>query len=433
MLLNQVLRMGVGFFLGTWMARKLGPSDFGILSTGLAWAAIAYPFMELGMRQVVIKEMSRRPQLRAVISGTVFRLWLALGCGVAMLMTVWNFFAGTPLPWPVFCAAMLPLTLSAFTVHHSWAEATQRADVVAQNGMWGAGSAALLRLAFLLWLPNLTALAWAIAAESLILFALAAWTGHRLQGAWWPRGWNSRVAGYFLSRGAVLLLGHFGLVLLLRVDAVMVERMSGRSEAGIYAAATRLSELFYFTCPMVVTLLLPKLAAVQRTNEARFRELVTRGCQIMAMLGIGSAIVMLCGGKLGVQILYGSDYERAVGVLMLHSCAALPYFLAEWRYAVLVAMDRAGLNAAVSWLAAVINVVLNLLWIPQHGAIGAASATLVAYIVGGPLATWLLPEMRWLARAQRDALFSPFIWMTRPIKSWQRARELFPRAPHSEA
>ena len=67
------------------------------------------------------------------------------------------------------------------------------------------------------------------------------------------------------------------------------------------------------------------------------------------------------------------------------------------------------MGAYAAYAGMAINVVLNLWWIPQHGAQGAAWATAVAYYVVWFAGTFAMPNLRWLAMAQVRALAAPLM------------------------
>ena len=410
----QMVRLLVGFFLGTWVARVLGPDNFGVLATATAAGGIAYCFVELGMRQFVLREIGRRRHSGAILAGTVFKLWLALGFVGTSLLAVWNVWSQA-LPWGVFIATAVPMLLTAFSIHNNWEEAENRAYVAARNNMGGYLGAAALRVVCVLWLPTMVAIAWTFTLETVIALALGMWVSHMRRRGLWLKGWNPRVARSMLSRGAVLVVGQAGMLLLLRADTVMVEHMQGSHEAGIYGAAVRLSELVYFFCPMLSTMLLPRLAQLLKSkDEPHFREMASRGSALMAMAGLASALGLMLLGPTTIRLLFGSPYEASVAVLMIHSLAAVPYFQMEWRYTVMVASDRARVTAWLSWAAVLLNIGLNLLWIPQHGALGAAWATLISYGACGMAGTWLVADLRWFAKSQLVALLAPFDVILRP-------------------
>ena len=147
----------------------------------------------------------------------------------------------------------------------------------------------------------------------------------------------------------------------------------------------------------------------------------------MVALSLLSTIALVVAGPLVIRLLLGPKYESSIPVLLVHCLSALPYFLSEWRNAVLVAHERATTSAWMSWLALFVNVGLNLLWIPKHGALGAAWATLISYVVCGLVTTWFVPDLRWFARLQLQALVSPFKWLTRPRHAWIELQAIIAR------
>ncbi len=419
----QMVRLLVGFFLGTWVARELGPENFGVLATAAAAGSIAYCFVELGMRQLVLREIGRRRHSGAVVAGTVFKLWLVAGLVASALLACWNVWSQA-LPWGVFVATAVPMLLTAISIHNNWEEAEDRAFVAARNNMAGYLSAAAMRVVCVIWLPTMVAIAWTFALETIIAGALGMWISHMRGRGYWLRGWDQRIAKAVLSRGALLVIGQAGTLLLLRADTVMIEHMRGRHEAGIYGAAVRLSELVYLLSPMIVTILLPRLSLLLKTKDVpHFREMAGRGSDLMAVVGGASALGLMLTGPFAIRFLFGTPYEASVPVLLVHCLGAVPYFQMEWRYAVMVAADRPQITAWLSWMAVILNISLNLLWIPHYGALGAAWATLISYSVCGMAATWLIADLRWFAIRQLRAILAPFDMIYRPRKHlalWQQ-------------
>ena len=148
---------------------------------------------------------------------------------------------------------------------------------------------------------------------------------------------------------------------------------------------------------------------------------------MMIALSLISMIGLSIGGPFVIRLLLGASYEASIPVLLVHCLSALPYFLNEWRHAVCVAYDRAQISALLSWIGLVINVVLNLIWIPQHGALGSAWATLLAYSACSLAAPWLIPDLRWFARLQWKALLSPLVWISRPRHAWAEFQSMLAR------
>jgi O-antigen/teichoic acid export membrane protein len=420
---QQLLRLLVGFFIGSWMARVLGPENFGVLGASHAVAAIIYAAVELGWRPMIVKELSARPRLRSLIAGTTFWLWLGSALLTVGLTAGWNALTASSIPWPVFAAAMTPLLCFPFTVQNLWEEAEQRAYVSARNQSAGYAGGALLRVACLLQWAQLSLVAWTIAAESIINAALGAWSGFRSGRGALLTHWSSRIARSFLARTGWLALFQIGNMMLLRVDAMLLKHYCGDYETGIYAAAVRMSEVGTAACASITAVLLPRLAQ-SLAEQPRFRAMAGAATDLFTLLGTLGTLGLLLAGPPVLSFLFGNKYAASLPVLSIHCFSVLTYFLWDWRNSVLICT---GSLSSVAWLAlsgAVLNVGLNLWLIPSHGAAGAAWATVLAYALAGTLMTWCLPQSRWLARLQLKSLLTPFYCLLSPLAQSQRLRGL---------
>ncbi len=74
--LEKILRMTVGLSVGVWVARYLGPNDFGLLSYAQSFVALFTIFATLGLDSIVIKELVKGDKEVNIIMGTAFKLKL---------------------------------------------------------------------------------------------------------------------------------------------------------------------------------------------------------------------------------------------------------------------------------------------------------------------------------------------------------------------
>ena len=74
MLGEQLLRMLAGVLVGIWVARYLGPEQFGIFSYVFAFVALFSSVAKLGLDSIVVRDLVGNPEGRNVYLGTAF--WL---------------------------------------------------------------------------------------------------------------------------------------------------------------------------------------------------------------------------------------------------------------------------------------------------------------------------------------------------------------------
>lgn len=164
-----------------------------------------------------------------------------------------------------------------------------------------------------------------------------------------------------------------------RIDGVMLERMLGENgarEAGIYASAFRLLDAFNMLGFMFATILLPMFSRMIHRNEPTqaFAELSTK---LMIFLSAGSGIAFIFYRQEIMQMLYvnaTTEYGTIFGLLMLSFInISIVYIFGS----LLTAKgDLRALNL-IAIGGGVINVLLNLVLIPNYFAAGAAIATVI--------------------------------------------------------
>ena len=231
---------------------------------------------------------------------------------------------------------------------------------------------------------------------------------------------NERVVrvGHLLRESVPLLLAGLVNNLHMRVDQFMLERLMSATELGRYAAATRITEMLSFAPMHIAAAVLPVLCARHLEDTDRYRRtllwfsrnVVGRptalpGCSSQA----GAATSALYGGAY-VERFRSFDFtpfRSCSSVSVLHDLNGCMEGKTDFMHAPLF-----GLMA---------NVGFNLLWIPDHGAKGAAMATAVSYFLAGLPISLLLPAFRPWSRIEASSL------MIRAM--WQRARRRSPEAP----
>jgi len=119
---NQVLVMVVAATVGVWVARYLGPSDYGTLSFGTSIVAISASFAVLGLEKVVVRQLLAGPGAEGEILGSALVLRVISGCvaGVgAIAAAVWLLAHDSQTRW-VVAIASLSLLPQAVQVAEYW-------------------------------------------------------------------------------------------------------------------------------------------------------------------------------------------------------------------------------------------------------------------------------------------------------------------------
>ncbi len=86
MFAEQILRMVAGVLVGIWVARYLGPEQFGVFSYVIAFASLFSSIAKLGLDGIVVRDLVKDPEQRNQYLGTAF--WLKLLGALLMLCVI---------------------------------------------------------------------------------------------------------------------------------------------------------------------------------------------------------------------------------------------------------------------------------------------------------------------------------------------------------
>jgi O-antigen/teichoic acid export membrane protein len=378
---DKILRMGVGLLVGVWMARYLGPEQFGLFSYAGSFVALFSTAATLGLDGIVVRNLVREPECKDKILGTTFILKL-FGGGIALTLTVAAIFVLRPADeltrWLVAVTAIGTI-FQAFDTIDLWfqAQVESRYTVYAKNAAFILVSAA--KVLFILFQAPLVAFAWAGTAEIAIGAAglvLAYRTSGGLISAWK----KSRELGLELLHDSwPLIFSSIFITIYMRIDQVMIGEMVGSGEVGVYSAAVRLAEVWYFIPMAVVSSTFPSIVAARHESGELFYSRLQKLYNLMALLAYLVAVpVTFLAGPI-VEFLFGAAYSKAGPMLALLIWAGLFANLGVARSSFLTAMNWARIHVVTVFAGCLINVALNIVLIPRYGGMGAVIASCVAY------------------------------------------------------
>jgi O-antigen/teichoic acid export membrane protein len=380
---DKVLRMGVGLLVVVWIARYLGPDQFGLFNFVSAFVGMFGAVAGLGLQSIVVREIVRDPACKEETLGTAAVLQLlggllAYGCvlGSIFLLRPEDTLA------QLLVAILSSIMLFRFTdVALYWFESQVLSKYIVwvQNGCFLIF--AVIKVGLILSNAPLLAFAWAIVAEALIVAVLVIFMlslrGPKLQ----QLRFSLLRAKTLMADSWPLLLSGMAIMVYMKIDQIMLGQMLGDDAVGIYSAAVRISEVWYFIPMMIAASVFPAILEAKKRDEAQYLQRLQRLYDLMVWLSVAIALPMTFLSTPIVLALFGSAYAESGPVLAVHIWASVFVFLGVASSQWFVAENQQILSLQRTLLGAVINVILNFILIPHLGPLGAAVATVVAYAI----------------------------------------------------
>lgn len=382
MFAEQMMRMMAGLLVGIWVARYLGPSQFGLFSYAVAFAAIFSSIAKLGLDSVIVRDLVHEPSQRDLYLGTAF--WLKLIGAIAMLgiigiaMQFTSSDRTTKLYIFIIASGALFQSIEVVDFYFQSQVLSKFVSICKLTQLL---ISSLIKL-YLIFVSS--DLFWFVMVSLLdqIILAVSLWLAYRYQkiGAFFWH-FDCAMTKKLLLDSWPLILSGLAVTLYMRIDVVMLQQMIGDREVGIYAAATRISEIWYFFPSIIVASVSPAIINAHRLDSVRYLRRLKQLYFFMFWLAISIALPISLLAASIVNVLFGNEFAEAAPVLAIHLWAAIAVFLGVASSQYLLVEKLLKISFYRTLIGLFCNIVLNLLLIPSMGAKGAAIATVISYFV----------------------------------------------------
>src|SRR5437773_4361010 len=186
--------------------------------------------------------------------------------------------------------------------------------------------------------------------------------------------------GLYLRACAPIALSTLLAGIYLRIDQVMLHNLASDSILGFYSAAVKVSELFEMLPAALLSSLFPILAVAANNNQRMAVHMDRVFRYVMAAAGLLCTLVSV-GAGLIVRALYGPEFDTSAHLLGILIWSEFAVFFGSAIANLLLARSLQNYLLYPTIAGAVVNILLNFIWIPRYAAVGSAWATLISYTV----------------------------------------------------
>ncbi len=380
---DRVLRMSVGVVINIWIARYLGPEQFGLWSYCLSFAGLFVVFSNLGLDTIVVRELVRHPEKEAIILGTAF--WMRLVAGLLTflitLLAIFQVRDGDVLTLWLVGLYSSGYIFQSFNVIDQYfqSKVQSKYTVIASNSAFLLAS--ITKVILLLNHASLLAIAAVGLGEVIFtaLFLVIAYRANQRVISVWQ--YQYQTAKELLSYSWPMILSGVSIMVALRIDQIMIGEILGDREVGIFAAAARMSELSFFIPSIIIASSTASIIQAKNLGNDIYLQRTQKLLDLTALLALGVAILMTVFSGLIIHVLFGAGYAEAAPLLAVHAWSGLFSCLGA---ASGVWMTSEGLQKNLFYrtlYGMLANVILNFWWIPIFGVMGAAMATICSQML----------------------------------------------------
>ncbi|MDB4332741.1 oligosaccharide flippase family protein, partial [Akkermansiaceae bacterium] len=390
-LFSKLFSKSLAFLLIPVWTSVYVPSEYGMIGTLIAWAGVLSPLVLLGLPSALIRlrsDFESEDEWHVLVTSVSV---VVVGCGILFLVAglifgpwVWEQIHSGGIPfWPYVPFALTGIAVSCLG----------RVGLAVQQANLKPGRA--------IFYEQLLGLGTTLLALIFVVLLSGGVIGYQIAGllsglicslVFVNEVRKSKLCAIFDFSKVKIALA-FGIPLIPQAlaawvlglsDRVMVERYSGLVEAGYYNLAANFGVVISMVAISIYQAVLPRyLQRAKHSFESlperrlALRKVVIQGFVVL----VGIFVMAASAGPMVLGWMINERYVEALPLLVPLLGGCFFFGISQFLLLPLLYKKKTGLLATITTAGAILNVGLNLYFIPEYGAMAAAYTTLASYIV----------------------------------------------------
>lgn len=365
-------------------ARYIGPEGNGIIAALLVYPSLFMSFGSLGVRQSTTYFLGKNIYTEEEIKIAISQIWMITTVfSVITCYFLIRYFSKSGENLTLVILALLPIPFSLFNTYNSGIFLGNN-DIKTFNKInWIPALVTLIGTGLFVvsFKLDVSGAMMAGVGAPLFMSAILLFKNKFINAFSFKYDW--KIIKSMLSLGIVYAISLLVINLNYKSDVIILDKLSNSFELGVYSKGSGITE-YLWQIPMLFSTIVFARSAVSK-NDSEFSHKVAQLLRVSFILIGFASLVLFLFSELIVVGMYGESFRGSITVLNY----LLPGVLILTIYKVMN-MDLAGkgkpwisMKAMLPTL--LLNILLNILFIPKYGANGAALSSTISYSIAGVL------------------------------------------------
>lgn len=379
-ILTRILSLSVSLASTFYVARNLGPQNFGELSYAISTISILAFFGAIASSTVICRDLVRNSGKENTILGTA---WILSAAGtlvtIILVLTLTILLPHNQLTIVVISILCLAQLVSPFQVAQNvfFAKAETKYISLAQLAIHIFVSVA--KIIAMTQAQGVIVLATIMFCEQLLLASviILLYKSHSKQT---PLQWNwdSGYAKKLALDSLPFVIITMSSVVAGRIDQVFIKHFIDTTTVGFYNVAVQLTEIWQVMPLMFLAAIYPAIVNSHSTKESYKKRITLLSIVLVIYCLVASLFTSILAPVL-VPLIYGDAFLGSIILVKVYSWSLIGTVCGVLVTNILITENLRKIQIVTGLVPMFLNVLLNLLWIPTHGAEGAAWATVISY------------------------------------------------------
>ncbi len=405
LILGKLIHMVLSFMVGLLTARYLGPAHFGLINYASAYTSFFAALCTLGINSIIVKNFVDHPEQEGETVGTTLLLrgLSSLLSGLMIVGIVSIIDRNEPLTLTVVALYCVGLLFQIYDTLNYWFQVRLQSKYYTFATLAAYVIVSAYKILLLALEKSVKWFALANAVEYFIAGAVMLWQYRRRGGP----GFSCSVgkAKQLLRDSHSFIIAGLMVAVYASTDRLMLKQMLDESSVAYYALAVSFSSSWGFLLSAIIDSMAPEIMRMHSVDRQAYLRM---NRQLYAYVFYTAAVVSLLVSLLApwlIVLLYGEAFRPAVAPLRVVVWYTAFSYLGVARNTWMVCENAQRCLQLLYLIAALMNVILNLVLIPLWGATGAASASLLTQMSTVIVIPFLIKNLRPNGKLILDAIF----------------------------
>lgn len=384
MMAERVLTLLVGLLLSIYLAREIGPENYGMYSYGLSIVTILAVVAQFGLNGIVVRDIAKNINTSDVISHVIL-VKLIFSIVSLVILYIISIYITEPNESNMLLLFSGIIIFSFVDVFDYWFQSQVLYKYVMIARLISVIIGCLLKVLVVILGMNIFVLSFAHSLSLLTFSLIILYFFNRVKNFKLKFNYQKEMVSKYFKEGFQIFIGTFFSIVYLKVDQIMIKTELGTEAVGVYAVASQLSEAWYFIPVTIVISFFPTLVKQRENNKELYYKNFQYLLDSLFALALTVSFFVFIVSESFINFIYGSDYIESSMILQVHIFAGLFVFMRAAFSKWVIIEKEYFFSIFTQGLGAVTNIILNYYLIEKYGVIGAAYATLFSYMIASYL------------------------------------------------
>ena len=382
MFMTYGLRLFTGFFVGLWLARYLGPAEYGVYNYVISLTTIVITVATFGTTEIIVKKIidSSEGSFESLKSGFNLRLILSF-----LLFIVLGFYA---ILFEENVEVKKYILISSFAIFFQPFEVVDsffRAKVQAHKSSIGRMSqlifSSIAKILLIVYQSPLYLFYLVFVFDSILYSVIIMSSYFKNNHNFFKLKSSFNTMKEIAHESFPLMVIAVTSLMLARFDLVLIGKLLDQTQVGLYSAASKTIEIGTLFAVLISLSLYPAILNSKKSDHQLYLKRMAMLNRLLVGGGVLLALFVFFFSDFVIQLLFGNKFDSSSEILQILSwnIVFISFYQVSYRWYLSENMQKLMMYKTLSAVA--FNIILNFILIQQYGIKGAAYGSVLTSVI----------------------------------------------------